>query len=172
MNRSVADLLVCELAAAAAGSEAAGPRTSPKWPFSTRPPTKASLSLCPPRAPQGLTALRWQPRESGRPGVFVRQPTWAPLRPDRFEDPQEDRAFDIDSYDLGRAFRASPLTTGTTHGLYFQRECAIALPGRRRIRAVDRRARSGGRTPRSGEPTAPGQRVPLTHPRAQIRILG
>ncbi len=27
------------------------------------------------------------PPESGRPGVFVRQPTWAPLRPDRFEDP-------------------------------------------------------------------------------------
>jgi hypothetical protein len=24
------------------------------------------------------------------------------LRPDRFEDPREDRAFDVDSYDLGR----------------------------------------------------------------------
>jgi hypothetical protein len=37
-------------------------------------------------------------------------------------------------------------------------EGAIARPGRRCTRAADRRARNGGRTPRSGEPTAPGQR--------------
>jgi hypothetical protein len=51
---------------------------------------------------------------------------------------------------------------GSLHGTVAQRVvtqgAATALPDRRRIRVEDRRACSVGRSPRSGEPTAPGRR--------------